>query len=239
MSQPLDNASMASLPAEMLPALAPLRTHPGLEAMTHGDRLWLRWQAGDDDILRCLLPIPGVAFCTRRDDCWYRLGQSLPAFDIPATWDGRALVTLLSPAPVEPLAPPSSLVGRVTLRLVRDDVPRPASALRCPLSLLARWADMALTADIEALRAAHLADAALLLGERLPPILEGERFWGRQVLVPLGLRPEPALPESALGEVLGLGQDDVALLRDGQAEVIAASALQPLTRAGVRRAVSG
>jgi hypothetical protein len=95
-----------------------------------------------------------------------------------------------------------------------------------------------LTADIEQLQAARFGDAVLLLGERLPPIAEGERFWGQRVLIPLGFRSEPALPESALREVLEVGPDDIALLGDRRAEVIEGRALQQLTRAGVRLAVS-
>jgi hypothetical protein len=234
----LDDVSMASLPTRSLPALAPLRTHAGLEATAKGERLWLRWRAGDEEVFRCLLPIPGVVFYTRRENGWNRLGESLPAFDAPATWDGRPLLTLLSPAPVEPIAPALKPSGPVAFRLVRDPVPRPASALRCPLAALVRWADVALTADIESLRAARLADAALLLGERLPPIPDGERYWGGQVLTPLGFRPDPALPESALRSLLGLGEHDVALLGGAGAEIVPGDALQPLTRAGVRLALS-
>lgn len=232
---PLDDVGLASLPISNVSALAPLRTHPGLEAHEHGERLWLRWQAGDERILPWLLPLAGLVLYTERNGVWHRLGQSLPAFDAPPTWQGRSLSSLLSPSPVQPVPAPSLSSERVGLRLVRDTVPRSASALRCPLTALARWADFALTADLETLRAAHLDRDALVLGDRLPPIADGQRFWGRQVLTPLGFRPDPLLPESALRELLGLLDGDVALLLDGRADIVPAAVLQPLTRAGIRR----
>lgn len=236
MSSPLDDVTLASLPADALAALAPLRTHGGIEVATVDGRLWVRWQAGDEEVLRWLLPVSGVELFTQQDGQWYRAGHRLPAFDVPSAWTGRGLDAVLLPAPVQPLNASSLSVTPAVLHLVRDDVLRPASALRCPLDALARWADQALTADIESLRGVCRDGVALVLGERLPPLADGERYWGARVLVPLGHRPEPALPESALCQVLRLADGDVALLGDGHAEVVPGSALQPLTRAGIRLA---
>ena len=53
----------------------------------------------------------------------------------------------------------------------------------------------------------------MLLGQRLPTISEGEKFWGNRVLVPLGFRPAPALSESALLGALGVDEGDLLALR--------------------------
>jgi hypothetical protein len=86
------------------------------------------------------------------------------------------------------------------------------------------------------LRAALGEGEVLVLGERLPPLLGGQRYWGRDVLVPLGQRPEPALAEGVLRAALQLGPDEVALLSPEGIEVVPRTALGPVTRAGVRLA---
>jgi hypothetical protein len=145
----------------------------------------------------------------------------------------------LHPAPFQAEEPPTLLGRPVQLRLVRDDRPRSASALRCSLEALARWADTAPTREITALRGAHSTGQALLVGDPLPWLADGERYWGRRILAPLGWRPEPALPESAWSTVLGLAADDLAVLRADGFTLLGAAALQPLTRGAIRRASAG
>jgi hypothetical protein len=74
------------------------------------------------------------------------------------------------------------------------------------------------------------------VGGRLPTLPGAERFWGNRVLVPLGFRPEPCWPESALAEVLGLADEELAMLRESGATAIPVAALRPLTRASARLA---
>jgi hypothetical protein len=76
----------------------------------------------------------------------------------------------------------------------------------------------------------------LLVGNRLPLLSESERFWGRRVLVPLGFRPEPALGQGALCEVLHLDSEELAILRSESMEILPGSVLEPLSRAAVRLA---
>lgn len=97
-------------------------------------------------------------------------------------------------------------------------------------------ADTATAAQIESVCGAHCAGRILLLGDRLPPLPDAERFWGSRVLVPLGCRPEPALPESALVEALGLQVGEIAVHDGTRIDVLPGDALQPLTRAGIRLA---
>ena len=55
-----------------------------------------------------------------------------------------------------------------------------------------------------------------------------------RVLVPLGQRLEPDLPESAVLDALGISQEELLILESDRAQVVACQALQPLTRAGLR-----
>jgi hypothetical protein len=130
----------------------------------------------------------------------------------------------------------------VRLGLAREGRERPATALCCPLAELDRWAEGATARRLTTLEAAYCpapggAARVLLLGERLPPLAGGERFWGRAVLAPLGWRPEPALGEAALRAALGLKDEEIALLRPEGVEVVPRAAFRPLTRAGIRLAL--
>jgi hypothetical protein len=127
----------------------------------------------------------------------------------------------------------------ITLSLVHDHRPRHTTGLLCGLSELGRWADGATTARIVSIQAARAGDQVLLLGGKLPLLSGSERFWGERVLVPLGFRAEPALPERALLEAVGAGEDDLLLLGSQGAELVSRKAFQPLTRAGIRLALGG
>src|SRR5262249_55952334 len=76
-----------------------------------------------------------------------------------------------------------------------------------------------------------------LLGERLPLLHPSERFWGRQILVPLGYALQPALPESVLAEALGLDAEEIVLVRSEDTQIISQTALQPVSRSGIRLAL--
>jgi hypothetical protein len=78
----------------------------------------------------------------------------------------------------------------------------------------------------------------MLLGQRLPTMSEGEKFWGDRVLTPLGFRPEPDLPESALLVALGVDEGDLLVIEAEGCEVVPRDAFRPLSRAGFRLAVA-
>ena len=63
-----------------------------------------------------------------------------------------------------------------------------------------------------------------------------QRYWGKRVLVPLGFRPDPELSEAVLLEACGAGRNEIVLLDSRGTIVIAESAFEPLTRAGLRLA---
>jgi hypothetical protein len=160
----------------------------------------------------------------------------LPAFDVPSDAEARPLLHVLTPAPVQSESGAPSF-RPLTLRLVRDDRPRAASALCCTLAELAGWAEQATSKQLAALTAICAGECVLLRGERLPPLAAAERYWGRTVLTPLGFRPEPELSEGALREALPLRDEEIALLGENGFEAIDARLFQPLTRAAVRLAV--
>jgi hypothetical protein len=170
-----------------------------------------------------------------RDGAWYRFGHHLPAFGLPQH-EGRPLFQVLTPAPCLPVPVPTETLSRTTLRLVTDDRPRSTTALVCDLAALVRWAETAVTARLTTLQAARRGAQVLLRGKPLPPLPDGERFWGNSVLVPLGWRIEPDLPESALREAFEVEEGDVLLVRRDGVEPVASDAFRPLTRAAVRLA---
>jgi hypothetical protein len=105
------------------------------------------------------------------------------------------------------------------------------------LTELGRWADRTSSARLASIQAARSGDQILLLGEHLPLLHPSERFWGRRILVPLGYALDPALPEGALSEALGLDAEEIVLVRSEQTQIISQTALQTLTRSAIRLAL--
>ena len=239
MRSPLDETCAARLPAALLPALAPLRCEPGLHAARAGDTLWLRWDAGNDAVAQSVLPLPGAELFVRRDDRWYRLGRALPAFDVPADLDYRPLAHVLFPAPLTATPAPILDLRPERLTLRRDPSPRPTAAVRAALTAVQRWADTVPTMRLAELRGVVRAGEIFLLGPRLPALADGVRFWGRDILFPLGYAPEPELPESALKQVFAAPDDSLLVVEEDRIEAVSRRMLAPLTRAGLRLAGQG
>jgi hypothetical protein len=235
MSAPLSDTGCARLPAGALPWLAPLRARAGLRVLLRDEEAWLYWPAGDAELARTVLALEGAELFARRGGQWFGPGRHLPSFDVPPPDEARPLSAVLSPEPVEPIPCPSAPRQAAPLRLVPCDVVRPCTALRVGLSELERWADRATSQQMAGLVAACDGDRVLLRGAHIPP-LPGERFWGQRVLLPVGWRAEPGLPEAVLAAALRLGPDELATVGHEGAEVIAGSAFAPVTRAGVRLA---
>ncbi len=219
-----------------MPLLADLRVRGEVRVRLDGATAWLHWPAGDRAVLLRVLALRGAEVFERRGGHWYRPGRRLPSFEVPGDEETRPLAALLVPAAVQAEARAATLTP-LQVTLVRNDHPRPASALCCPVADFAAWVEGATSRQLAGLQAAWCpAGPVLLLGERLPPLAAGERFWGRSLLLPLGFRAEPDLGEDALREALGLG-GDVGLLTAEGLEVVARSAFGPVTRAGVRLAL--
>jgi hypothetical protein len=236
MTSPLDQVSCASLPVHALAVLAEVRCSPEVQVRFEGERVWVRWEPGNEQMLRRVLPVAGVELYHCRDGLWYRLGNHLPSFDLPLDEATQPLHRALTPAPFQAVAFQGTRLQPCKIRLVRDERPRSTTAVLCRLPDLRAWGDTATSAQLASLRAAHAGDQVLLLGTRLPALADSERFWGRRVLTPLGYRFEPALPESALLDALGVDGAEFVLLRMDGAEVLSERVFQPLARAGLRSA---
>jgi hypothetical protein len=235
----LDDITGARLPAAALPVLAGLRCTAGVRVRLHDAEAWVTWEPGSDEVLHVVLTVPGVRLYVRRGETWYRHGRHLPAFEVGFDDSAEPLDRVMVPAAVQPEPPNTVTLAPCRLRLERDDQPRWATALQCRIEDLATWAGGATTDSVEAVMAARSDADVLLLGRQLPPILAGERFWGARVLVPLGFRWKPALPESAVRAALGLREDELAVLRPDSLEIVPRLAFQSLSRAGVRLALQG
>jgi hypothetical protein len=231
---PWKDVSAARLAVAHLAVLAPVRDQPDVRVHADGASAWVRWPAGRADVVWCLLPVPGVEFFTHRGGLWFRFGSRLPTAEVPPSADGRPVSAVLFPAKFEPLLPGVGTGSPVPLRLVRGGEPRAATALACRLIDLAKWANAATTAELADVRAARGGDRVVLLGPRLPAVGSGTRFWGTDLLVPVGFRPEPDLPPAALRTAVGAADGEIVLLDHDGADLIPKAAFEPLTRAGLR-----
>src|SRR5690242_2896858 len=127
----LDLACCACLPSDALPRLGPFRARGDVRALHHADRLWVFWPA-PDELARHLLALPDAILLVQREGLWFRLGESLPFFDVPDSAEATQLPHLLSPAGVVPLEPDPRPPLPFAVTLVRDETYRPARALRLP-----------------------------------------------------------------------------------------------------------
>jgi hypothetical protein len=103
--------------------------------------------------------------------------------------------------------------------------------------------------QIAALEGAWLAPGAsdarealvLVIGsaQSLPMLAEGVRFWGNELLVPIGLRPEPNLPASAIRSALGAAPAELAVMDEDGIELIPRAIFKPLSRAAIRMMQGG
>jgi hypothetical protein len=232
--QTLTDVSLASIPVGQLSLLAAIRCVPGVYVTAEGDRLWVRWESADDQVLRAVLPVPEVRLYVRREGAWYPAGGALPAFEVPAKLEGRPLTGMLLPAPVEPILAPGGELQSVSLRLVPDHAPRTVTACLCTPAELQQWADTVSAPRLAGLQAACCGGRVLLLGKYLPLFREGRRFWGSRILAPAGWRPDPWLPESVLAEAVGLQELEFLLWQEERTEAVPHAACQPLTRTRCR-----
>jgi MoxR-vWA-beta-propeller ternary system domain bpX2 len=235
---PLNACRAARVPTRGLAALAPLRAKGGVHVVMDKATAWVTWDGDRRDVVDALLIVPGVEWFESRDGGWFGFGSRLPAFDVPPRGESIPLVRALVPAAFATAEAEARELARVNLRLVRCELPRPSTALRCRVEALRPWVDKATTAEITRVKAARRGDVAWLLGHVLPAIPGAERFWGERILVPLGYRADPDWPEQALREAAGVGSEEILILTAEGAEAIPAPAFRPLTRGALRRATA-
>jgi MoxR-vWA-beta-propeller ternary system domain bpX2 len=237
-TDPWVRVSAARLPAGEVAALGPVRHDPDVRVHLDTDRAWVRWPAGRADVIRCLVPVSGVVFFSKRSDGgWSRFGSRLPTADGPPDESGEPLVRVMFPARLDPIPPGEKPFPPLGLRLVRGGQPQTVTGAVTSLDQLAAWADTATTLALSAIRAARCGRRVLLVGSKVPPIPGSTRFWGSDLLLPVGFRTEPVLPPSIVRTAVGATADDLAQFDESGVDLVPRSAFEPLTRAGVRLAV--
>jgi hypothetical protein len=249
----------ASMLAHDLRVLADLRGRVELRVLFAGDRAWVFWPADSEMIPEVLvgriLPLEGVDLYTERGGRWYRLGEHLPAFSVPFRdgADGVLIDRILFPGKLSAQRPERRFSDAVRAGLVRDEREgfRPATALSCSLQVLCVWAEQATSSQLSSLQGAwriasdeeedEKAAEAFVLGAagELPLLPESVRYWGNELLIPVGFRADPDLPERAFRRVVGAGLGDLVVLNEDGFELIARDAFKPLIRAGIRLARGG
>lgn len=234
-----DAVTEARIPVGDLVCLAPLRSRSDIRVRVADDVAWLSWTTSRAEAIRELLPRTGAEFFTTAKGQRYRLGSRLPTGEAPAGGEARPLATVLLPAPATPSEPDAGSLGGVDLRLVRCDIPRPTVALICPVASLRDFADSATTAELAGVSGLLSGDRAILFGEKLPSVPGAVRFHGAGVLIPIGFKLHPGLPETIVRSAAGIADDDALLLTEAGIEAIPCSRAEPLTRAGLRLAIVG
>lgn len=236
-TDPLLVLSAAHIPINGMPMLGAVRHQPDVTVQLDGVGAWVRWPAGRLDVVRCLIPITGAVFYRRTGNDWYRFRSRLPASEGPPEADGIPVASVLFPDRIDPLPPPASKLPTVTLTIVRGGAIRPATALLASILELGTLIDTATTRELGAMQGAIDGDRVILLGRNLPPVRNAVRFWGDDLLVPLGFRVEPFLPDEIIRAVAGAGNDDRIVFHESGLEIVPRSAFQPLTRPMLRLAL--
>jgi len=229
--------SAARCQVRFLPTLAGFRGEAAVRAFVQGEWCWIRWPEDRSDVLAALRPILGVEFYEFRAPHWYPAGKRLPSELRPPDGDGESLARLMFPGSFSIAAVEDSELPRLPLELVRGGSIQPATALECDFEALAAWAETATTAELRSIRAAVSGSRVLLLGTKPPTIPGAERFWGKDVFLPVGFRIVPELPLPILRRAIGANSDEYAFIRPNGIELVAMAAFDPLTRAGLHMAV--
>lgn len=227
----------ARIPLAGLSALAGLRTSGGVSVVASDTQAWIRWEGPAKRLVPLLMAIPGAEYFTCRDDRWYRLGEAMPVFDVPPPGAATPLERLLFPAPFTASQPGHLIAERPVCRLVPSSIPHPTTALRCDLAVLNPWVESATTAELKGVQACLCDDRVLIVGPKLPWVDPAERFRGKDVLIPIGYRPEPDWSEAALRETAGINRDEILMLGHDHIETIPRETLEPLRRARFREAM--
>jgi hypothetical protein len=235
----LDQVRCASLPKEALPALVKLRCSDVRVAVTP-TLTWVRWPDGNEEAVRILFTIKGAKLYVERDGIVYPLGGYLPATDVPPVQTFEPLAACITPAPLgaEPVDSPPLEPLRLTL--VPDQHQRRTTAMLCNLATLKEWVKSPAVSHLllDSLRAARCRDLVLLIGKRLPLLASCTRLCGSEVLVPIGYRTEPDLPESLARAALGVAAEEILVLTDRGGDIVPKRVLQPMSRIGVCQAIA-
>ena len=233
------------------------RRLPGIRVSILGDRAWICWDAESEStrqmMIERLLPLSGVEMFARHGGHWYRPGEHLPAFRVPIG-DGSGGVSLeRSPVPqaddgIRARERRAGTAGAATGARRAESTPAGRRGVLPARSAgpLGRAGDLGADRVADGgldprpgRRAGAGRGAGARRGRDAPGIAGRSRFWGMDVMIPLGFRADPELSESALRRLVGAGPDDLVVLDAAGYERIPRAAFRPLSRAGIRLAMVG
>ena len=243
MTAPWQDVRCASIPEGALSALADLRREAGIRVTISGGRAWVCWDDGPASeatrriLVERLLPLAGVEIFSRHDGRWHRPGERLPAFDLPIGESPRRS----PPGPGDRARAGEDRAARERRPAAghapagaRRSRTRPAGG-RGPLSAGASGgvgrsrhrrpgSNRSPGPDAPRPEAIRGEAEVLLLGPafRLPSPHHSQRFWGNDVLIPLGYRACTELSERALHAAVGAEPDELVVLDDEGPELIRA-----------------
>lgn len=219
-----------------LEPIAALWHVPGVEAVQHTDRVWLRGQEMDDDLQRRLLSLPcDGRFEILADGALRKPGERVPHGFLPAgTWQPlhKFLTITLPPSSI-----PARQHSRVEVQLV------PSMEMTEPNVLLTdlnSWTHYAHSAPQIRLRCCQFAVAndgrVVVHGMPLPPIV-GTRAVARSgLVVPCGWAWAPAVDAELLANAWGVVAGELWLMWPGRPlERVPAEQLVAASRSAVQQ----
>lgn len=197
--------------------------------------LWLLGAGLDDQISGTLRSLPDCErFLVLEDGQLVGWDESVPRLRLP-TQPWQTLSEWLSIAlPIPVFA--GVIEHKISLRLVRTDVPVEANLLRTSWQIWRDYASDAPQIRLNRLSFAVSADREVLIsGFPLPPVPGQRLVEVDRVAIPAGFRTEPSMDSASIRKLLRLLPEESAVYReDGAVEVVPGAAFVLATRSAVR-----
>lgn len=232
-------STLGLIPRTSLAKLSVLRRHSNVLILLEADRVWVRWQAGDDEVRDTIYAIETATLYLSRNHEWYLPDGFLPHVVPPLSDQWVSLDRVIFPDRLSIESATITRPDRQLLTLQRDLQVRPTTAIRCHLDDLTHWVDSAPSARIESLEAAYQGETVLLIGQSLPSFTNTERFWGGTVKQPLGHALSSVLSEATIHSLCTSLDASIVWVDHSGVEVIPRKAFARLSRASVRLADRG
>jgi hypothetical protein len=226
----------ACLPRTAAATLGPLRRLAGVTVHEAREEVWLQGNGADEALERSLRALPGARrFAVLSDGQLLESGKRVPYGFLPdGAWQPLAqwLAVRLDAAGLA-----GRLAERVPLRLVRSALVREANVLLTSLQAWRAYGSEAAQVRLERWSfAVNDAGSVVVRGEPLPP-LPGQHFVEVEgVAVPAGWTWQPAVEAAVLRELLGLRDNDLALLHpDGTWDHVSGDNFVRASRSAIRQ----
>lgn len=219
-------------------SLAVLRARVGVDVCeSSDDDVWLRGTAHDEELEVTLRTIPGQEFEELGDGQLVPRGGRVPRATLPiGPWVPlKEWLRVELPIAALAVAPRST----VPLQLVRSERESDANVLLASMDDWHKFATSAAHIRLQPLKFAASDDGRVLVcGTPLPPIPGTQFVESDGVAVPCGWEPEPSLQTDVLRELLGLQNQDVAILSpNGDWQHVSGDDFVQATRSAVRASV--